>query len=322
MTRPRIWRERLIGVLLLGLVLTLLAAGISHLVPDRFGQGIVTQARMLDSLRVHLLPVAGGLAGVLALLGERRLALAGMLGAVLVAGALVLDYRARLAPNAAQADLSVLWFNVLESTSTPPGQLAEAIRASGADLVALAESTPMAGLPDLLAQSYPHRIGCEAGPPCGLMILSRHPVRLIRLRDLASGPERFARLVVEVPEHPPLQVLALHMSKPWYLGLAAPERDVAGWALNGSRDVPFVLMGDFNAAPWSRRLRDLEQRFDLRHGPRPVPTWPSGLGAMGVPIDHVLVRGGMAFVSVEAWGADLGSNHRGVLAHLAFPPQN
>jgi len=77
MTGPEIWLQRLVGVVILGLVLSLLAAAFSHLVPDRAGQFIATQARIFDSLRLHLLPVVLGFSLVLALLGERQLALAG-----------------------------------------------------------------------------------------------------------------------------------------------------------------------------------------------------------------------------------------------------
>jgi endonuclease/exonuclease/phosphatase (EEP) superfamily protein YafD len=115
-----------------------------------------------------------------------------------------------------------------------------------------------------------------------------------------------------------LNLIFMHMVKPWYLGMAAAEREALDAALGGPKDLPLVLMGDFNAAPWSRRMRQVEQKHGLRHAPFPVATWPVEAGPFGLPIDHVLVRGRAELVSVDPWGAHLGSNHRGLKAKLAL----
>ncbi|ETX15954.1 hypothetical protein OCH239_12030 [Roseivivax halodurans JCM 10272] len=117
-----------------------------------------------------------------------------------------------------------------------------------------------------------------------------------------------------------MDIVAAHLVKPWYLSVAAGEASYAARILKrGPRQRPLLVVGDFNAAPWSRRVRSFEETHGLRHPPRPVGTWPASLGNFGVPIDHMLVRRGVRFAWQKAWGGHLGSNHRGLLAGIALP---
>lgn len=316
------WTERLIGVLLFWLVLTLLLAAVSHLVPDRAGQYISVQLRMLDSLRPHLLVLSVFFAAALLALGQARLAGLGVGAALLILCALVIDHARRVAPQAETGDLTLVWFNMLETNAIAPERLAQALAETDADVIVLGESRPAADLPTLMRQTHPHRAGCDAAGTCGLMVLSRVPLGPTRIRDFRSGPQRFARIVIDLAGHVPVHLIAVHMVKPWFTAMAAPEREALEAALTADPIPPTILLGDFNAAPWSRRIRRLEKKFGLRHAPRPLATWPTSAGRLGVPIDHVLLRGGTAFAEITTWGADLGSNHRGLRAAIALPPGN
>jgi endonuclease/exonuclease/phosphatase (EEP) superfamily protein YafD len=65
-------------------------------------------------------------------------------------------------------------------------------------------------------------------------------------------------------------------------------------------------------------VRQLEAETGMR-GPRwPPATWPVWAGPFGVPIDQLLVRGGVGVVRMKGFGAGLGSNHRGFVADLAI----
>ncbi len=109
------------------------------------------------------------------------------------------------------------------------------------------------------------------------------------------------------------------MAKPWVLGFSEAEAEVVKAALGVEHAPPTILVGDFNAAPWSRRIRQIEKTFGLRHAPFPIATWPVEAGFLGIPIDHILLRGGTAFVEIAPWGAELGSNHRGLRATITLP---
>ncbi|MBL9059822.1 MAG: endonuclease/exonuclease/phosphatase family protein [Mangrovicoccus sp.] len=312
-------RLHLTGILV-PLVLALEAvAGLGRFVPD-LDQFLSTNLRMLEHLAPHLLLLSLLLSLVVAGLGARRAGGALALLALLAGAGIVWDTRATRGPPAAESDLTLLWFNVLIANPTPPERLVAAIRAAGADVVLLAEATPLRRAVDGLADLYPYRLGCAEAGPCGLLLLSRFPVENPRFNDFPSGPERMLRVVLDVPGHGSVALVGLHETKPWYLGLTNGEAEAVRWGLRpGKRALPTVVAGDFNAAPWSLRMRRIQREQDLRSAAWPVPTWPAAAGRFGVPIDHVLVRDGTGIARLEPWGADLGSNHRGLLAGIDLP---
>jgi len=114
----------------------------------------------------------------------------------------------------------------------------------------------------------------------------------------------------------PFTLIVAHKLKPWFASmveqqdaqLRARVNDIAG---------PLVVVGDFNAAPWSAPSRELIDATGLRAPRLPVPTWPVEAGRFGVPIDNIFVRGGARLTDLQPFGDDLGSNHRGLLAEVA-----
>lgn len=315
-------RLHLVG-LLVPLALALEAvAGLGRFVPD-IDQFLSTNLRMLESLAPQILVVALILSLAVAGLGGRRAGLGLALLAVLAAAGIAWEYRGMRAPPAAAgaaADLRLLWFNVLAGNPTPPERLVAAIRASGADVVLLAEAVPLRGALDALADLYPYRLGCSETARCGLVLLSRFPVDRPRFHDFPSGPDRMLRVVLDVPGHGSIALAGIHETKPWYLGLTGGEAEAIRWGLRpGAQALPLLVAGDFNAAPWSLRMRRLQGEQGLGFARWPVPTWPAAAGPLGVPIDHVLVRDGVGILRLAPWGADLGSNHRGLIAEIALP---
>ena len=313
-------RLHLVG-LLVPLVLALEAvAGLGRFVPD-VDQFLSTNLRILEHLAPHLLLLSLLLSLAVAGLGARRAGLVLALFALLAGAGIVRDYRAMRAPPATGAsDLRLLWFNVLTENPTPPERLVAAIRAADADVVLLAEPRPLRRAVDGLADLYPYRLGCAEAEPCGLILLSRFPVAIPRVHDFPSGPGRMLRVVLDVPGKGSIALAGVHETKPWYLGLTNGETEAIRWGLRpGKRALPMVVAGDFNAAPWSFRMRRLAAEQALGLARWPVATWPVAAGRFGVPIDHVLVRGGVGIVRFEPWGAGLGSNHRGLIAELDLP---
>lgn len=314
------WMHRLAGACLL-LTACALAAGLfGHLVPD--GSPLLsTVLRMLDSLRPHLLALAAVGGAGLAGLGLRRTGLACLLAAALGGGLLILDYRARalLLSSAPGAGLTVLWFNLEKDNPVPPARLEAALRASGADVIVLAEALSARPVMPGLRAHYPYQAGCASARACELLILSRVPIGEPLLFDTFAGPDRFASFEPQLPGAGRVRIVALHRIKPWYLGMTGMEQAWIGAVLARAPQRPLIVMGDFNAAPWSRSLRSLEQTQGLRHPALPIATWPRELGGLGLPIDHILLRGAAVFQDISPWGEQLGSNHRGLLARIALP---
>lgn len=279
-------------------------------------------ARVLEGALPHL-AVAGLLlaAGLAALRAPRAAVWLVAGGCLFGLAAGTLRHAALSAPLAPdrRADLTVLWFNVLADTRTPPDTLAEAIAASPADIVVLGEAMPLLQVRDRLARDFPHGAGCEDGERCDLLVLSRRPLQDLSIRPIGRTREqRLAAMTVALPGRQPLSLIGAHLMKPWYYGITEGEEWQVVHALR-DRGGPVVLIGDLNAAPWSRRLEFLADRCALRLPRVPPATWPAAAGMFGVPIDHVLVRGGARLVSLDTWGAGLGSNHLGLLARLSLP---
>lgn len=285
-----------------------------------------TLGRMFDSLAPHLLALGVVLAGLIAVLGRgaaiRGVACALILAALATALPILSRHNAVSVTTEAEtevpAQLTVLWFNVYADNLTPPDTLATALLAAGADLIVLGEATSVLPVLDRLTTVYPHRLGCDTPDHCSTLVLSRLPfapdsATMIR----TSRPDRMASVRLVPPQGPPIDVVAVHMAKPWFYGFY----DVDLWHLldqSASSTGPLLVLGDFNAAPWSRpglRILDETGLTPARNAPA---TWPAGAGRLGVPIDQMLVRGGLAFTALAPWGHGLESNHLGLIANIAW----
>ncbi|WP_172331454.1 endonuclease/exonuclease/phosphatase family protein [Mangrovicoccus sp. HB161399] len=278
--------------------------------------------RMLESLQPQLAALAVLMGLALALLGARRLGAALAIVAVLAGGAVAarhLRVAQPLVPGAAPV-ATVLWINLLNTNATPPEELAEALAASPADVILVAEPRALQSQLAALSEAFPVQVGCrDSREGCGMLALARDPAVRLRLRK-AGGyrPGGIAVAEIDRPGAAPLTVIGAHLVKPWFDGMIEPE---AWYLVDALRNVPgpLVLAGDFNAAPWSQRGGRLERKCGMLPPRLPVATWPVAAGALGVPIDGMMVRGGARLASLAPWGEALGSNHRGLLASVAVP---
>ena len=303
-----------------GLILGLGLAFSSHLMGnDLLGAGGL--ARIADSLRLHLFVLSACLAAILYVLGRRRRALLGLVLALAGTAGLIADYRSRAVDPGIETDLTVLWFNAFVGNRMPTA-LQAAMKDSGADLIVVAEARSLRSHLDSLSEEYPYRLGCEPRTVCSMLVLSKLPLSEATLEDSSFGPQRVARFSVQPPGMTSLPVLAMHLVKPWYPEMNARDEAIADRQLAevSSGRGPFLVIGDFNAAPWSRRLLQAERSQDLRHAAWPVATWPTWAGDFGIPIDHILLGGPrVSLRSLTHWGENLGSNHLGLLARIDLP---
>lgn len=293
----------------------LLLAALARYLPDRSVFQVI--GRVADSVAPQMLVVVVGLALVIALLGAWRSGLLIVLGAVVAAGYIGWKHTERtiaLVPEAS-VDLRVLWFNMLNENWLPPEEIAAGLVASGADVVVLGEAVKITGQMRALREVFPFQVGCLQF--CAVVMLSKYPLEAARQGRLSPiSPERYirARVVTEAGE---VTLIGSHLIKPWFDRLSTDEAHRLSHRIEVVEG-PVVLVGDMNAAPWSRRMVHLHQDTGLRFAPLPPATWPARAGALGVPIDHVMIGGGAGFVSLLPWGADMGSNHLGLLAEITL----
>ncbi|MCE7030945.1 endonuclease/exonuclease/phosphatase family protein [Jiella avicenniae] len=230
---------------------------------------------------------------------------------------LILPAMAVTGQGAGERQLSLISFNVLGTNPNGP-EIARFLAGSDADVVAVLEARPVYASLAALEEIYPYKVGCETAAKCDSLLLSRYPLSNIEVRSLSHfSPDRYiqAKLTVGGKE---VTVVSVHMTKPYFD--AAEEEEIAALIREVRKiDVPLVVAGDFNAAPWSPPLQWLLNQTGLRFGSHLVATWPVAFGSLGIPIDHILAGSGAQVADVSALPDAFGSNHRGLMAKIAVP---
>jgi len=261
-----------------------------------------------------VLPAGVGLLG-LSLFGSRLERVASLAGA---AACLVLAIAAE--PNAPPASpgskqLKMVLSNVL-STNANPDLFLQWLAQEKPEIVGVLEvdaawADKLSGLPE-----YPYQRVFPRFDNFGIALLSKHPLELApEFEGVDLVPSITA--LVNVPEGPPLRVVLLHPVTP-----SKPEGHFARneqlrrlGASFGGYSGPSVMLGDFNASPWSSPMRILENR-GLQRVTGSDPTWPTlGVFPGVLPLDQVLVNRQVLGASAEV-GPNVGSDHRPVLVRL------
>lgn len=261
---------------------------------------------------------------LLALARRWRPALVWALGGLTALGAVVPGMLgARAGWREDGAPLRVLSMNLLfEVPGAAPAAVA-AIAAYDPDVLFCCELTPqwLAGLQPAL-RAFPYR--CEnPDPGCfGLALYSKRPLRDAHVLPLPYKWAPALRAIVETPAGD-VGLLGIHTPRPG-LGDCCAERDAAlaaiPAALQGLPERRFVI-GDGNATPWNASFRELLATTGLvdAAGSAWRPTWPTSLPTVcRVPIDHVLVGGGVGVADVRT-GPEFGSDHVPMFAELRVP---
>ncbi|MEM8630058.1 MAG: endonuclease/exonuclease/phosphatase family protein [Pseudomonadota bacterium] len=301
------------------IALSVLATALGGFVAFSPGQTLFSPlARVLDAYAPHLLLlgfVLGGLGWFL------RARLAGGLAALIamILGLwLTAAYLAVTSPGDpdARADLRVLWFNLREDNTTDPGTLLDALLASKADIVVLAEASFLAGA---LSEVFSFVSPCPGGN-CGLLVATRQKSeRFWRLSLNPVWEGRYAVIELGTPDGRLVFVSAVHLAKPWMSVVADVERARLTAQYNWF-DGPVIAVGDFNMPPWSQPMRKILQDTGFQALRWQPATWPAHARGLRLPIDQVLLRGGPAIVSVRTFGSELGSNHLGIIADISLEP--
>lgn len=324
--RPEPIKQRLIGVLLCLATLALLTGHFARHIP--LSSPVGTLARIFDGLAPHILICAFVLALVAAVAGARLVGGLICVLALLAGGWLGMGHYRRSLPLVPDAppELSVLFFNVqtenLGDAPPRPGEaerarrILAAVQGENPDVLVFTEAGMLDDVMPELRQTWPHQLTCEA--VCEVTILSRWPLERTAIRSMGRlWQNRYTQAAVQLPDGREVTVVAAHLSKPWFSGTIENEaEDMIRWLrrIQG----PLVLVGDFNAPPWTYFSRGIMVETGIMAPRVPVPTWPTSAGNLGVPIDNIFVRGGARLISFGPFGDRLGSNHRGLKAQIAL----
>jgi len=208
------------------------------------------------------------------------------------------------------ASFNTLWVN------DDADRVREEIERLDADIVTLIEVSPgKRKILNGLKQRYPHQADCFKIDYCKLAILSKLPIVESEARGRWEGPPYI--LVQIGPAAGRLHVMGVHTIR--FPHSRAQFRQVTAIArlvekLPGHK----LVMGDFNATPFSRILSVIEGTANLRRI-TVLPTWPATAGLPQIAIDHIFLSPGLKLLEAARIGEAAGSDHYPVAARIAVP---
>lgn len=218
-------------------------------------------------------------------------------------------------PDLADAQMKVVWANLFRRR-----QSFEAVQrlalTEQADIVALGEFPEGAKLLPQFADAYPHQFPQDPTRLRDIVMFSRLPLQSAKA---VYSAWRRPNLAVSVNlANEPLTVIATHAPVPWTPKRQEMQRRHIAEIFAGgdNRKTPFIVVGDFNAAPWSAVLGRPVAIERLRLGAR--ATWLLPLPLLGIPIDHAFVSKGLE--GSVALGPFNGSDHFPIIASVKRSP--
>ena len=217
--------------------------------------------------------------------------------------------------RAGERALSVASFNTLWVNEDAARVKAE-IERLDADIVTLIEMSP-AKRPILAAlrARYPYQADCFQFDYCRLAILSKRPILESQSRAPWDGPPFIlARLGAADGG---LTVIGVHTlrfphSRAQFRQAVALSRMLE--KLPGHK----LVMGDFNATPYSRILGVIEAGANLRRVTF-LPSWPATLNLPQIAIDHIFLSRAVRLIEAARIGEAAGSDHYPIAARIAVP---
>lgn len=185
------------------------------------------------------------------------------------------------------------------------------------DVMSLIEFDPRK-LPMLqkLRQDYPYQYVCHGVADCNLAIISKFPILAIAAKTRWEGPPLISVRLGGALNG--LTVYAVHTTRFPHSRAQLAQINALARRLEGEVG-PVVVMGDFNATPFSRITTTLEAASGLNRLTQ-LPTWPSRLGLPQLAIDHVFASDGIRVLADQQIGDNAGSDHYPIVVTLGITP--
>lgn len=218
-----------------------------------------------------------------------------------------------------KADLRVMHTNVL-FTNENFGAIVKGIQKEKADIVLIAEATPMIfqNFRKGLGAEYPYQYMVYTKSHCYNVIGSRFP---LEVDHTAVTANRMLHVYTTVKGRK-VGLVSVHPKTPlnpvWFK--LRNERISKAFDLAAQEKVPAILAGDFNISVFSPVYESLVEKTGLkaaRKGRGIFPTYRNGYGPLMIPIDHLFTNEG--FRTVDFYTTDIeGSDHKAIVADLQF----
>lgn len=196
--------------------------------------------------------------------------------------------------------------------------LAAEILRLDADVMTLIEfEAPRLPLLAKIAQRFPYQYVCHEVPRCTLAIVSKVPFESTSGKGIWSGPPLIKATLGGALKG--LTVYGVHTTRFPRSRAQLQQMQSLIYELSGESG-NLLVMGDFNATPFSRLPALLEQGAGLTRVTN-LPTWPATFGLPQLAIDHIFIGSSLRVLAKEQIGNPSGSDHYPITMTLAFKPR-
>lgn len=221
--------------------------------------------------------------------------------------------------------LKIMTANLYQHNRQPEA-LRAALLAADPDILITNETQKSLGRgEDSLAERYPFRLSLSTyGDVLRTVIWSKYPMRDGRLLLDDQIEPTGAHATIDLGGGFEVSILALHLAHP-IIGNQRTQIEALD-RLAERLPHPRIVLGDFNATPWSWAVRRIEQLTGTERIRGYRPTWagfyPNEFGRLRAPlgqaIDHMLVSANVGVSDIRVVPIP-GSDHNGLIANLLIP---
>jgi endonuclease/exonuclease/phosphatase (EEP) superfamily protein YafD len=214
--------------------------------------------------------------------------------------------------------LRLAHFNTYKNNSDSKAIAAEILRLD-ADIVNLVEISPekvAAVLPTLKAR-YPYQYDCNGGRICDMAILSIYPIVDASAIEEWEGPA-YLRVTLG-GAMTGVTVTGVHTTRFPFSRYQLRQVQELVKKLDWGPDQQ-IIMGDFNATPFSRVISTMEQGANVKRLTE-LPTWPATWQVPQLAIDHIFASKNFRVVGNQQIGNNAGSDHFPIVLTVAFKQQ-
>ncbi len=187
-----------------------------------------------------------------------------------------------------------------------------------ADIISLVEFTEdKRPLLDRLKSRYPHQAECSTVWECHLAIFSKFPLTSVEAKSRWVGPP-FISAQVGGPLQG-LTVYGVHTTRFPHSRAQLAQVTALVQSME-SISGKLLVMGDFNATPYSRVTATLAEGLGLDRLTS-LPTWPSTVELPQLAIDHIFASKGTRVLAAQQIGYASGSDHYPIVMTLGIDVQ-